>query len=646
MISEPVDISTILIVEDDPLLNKTMGTLLQREGFETEGFITGVEVLKRIFSSTDTILLLLDYSLPDMTAKEIVEKIRERGLSIPFVIITGHGDEQLAVEMMKVGALDYIIKSLQFHELLPNKIRHVCEEISNRRRLAHAEASVIKSVQEWQRTFNSIADVVLILDNENKITRCNRAALALFGKTEEEILGNYCCMVVHGFPTPVPSCPVVRMTQSTVRETSEMTLGNRFYSITADPIIDSTMTILGAVHVISDITERKQTEEENAILQEQLRQSQKMEAIGQLAGGVAHDFNNLLGGIMGNAELIKMQTVAQSQVDRYVNRIIDASNKAADLTHQLLAFARKARVNFVPVDMHASIGNTIELLTHTVDKRIDIQKDFSASLSKVNGDSNQLENALLNIGINARDAMPRGGVLSFATANITIDGSNKPHDALDLAPGSYLRISIRDTGTGMNEETMSRIFEPFFTTKDPGKGTGLGLAAVYGCMRQHNGHISVDSIQGKGSVFTLFLPVTSAIVGKKHVETNAQVTGKGSILVIDDEELIGASACELLAKIGYTPSFMTNPSQALEFYRTNFSSIAAVILDLIMPAMNGLDVFRELKRINPEVKAVVASGFSDEKIERQVMEEGAVAFVGKPYTISDIASALAGAIGD
>jgi signal transduction histidine kinase len=303
-----------------------------------------------------------------------------------------------------------------------------------------------------------------------------------------------------------------------------------------------------------DITERKQAEEEQKKLEEQLRQSQKLEAIGQLAGGVAHDFNNLLGGIMGNAELIQTQAGSDHKFDKYVQRVVQSVTKASDLTRQLLTFARKVRVNFVSVDVQDCIGNVIELLRHAIDKRIILATNFGAVLSKTIGDSNMLENALLNIAINARDAMPLGGTLSFATDNVVLNDVNMPRNAPELTLGEYVRVTIRDTGSGMDEKTMLRIFEPFFTTKEIGKGTGLGLAAVYGCVRQHHGHVMVESELGKGSAFIIFLPVLTVNEQQSGPAAQVCVKGKGNILIVDDEAAIGEVAVELLTGNRYTPT--------------------------------------------------------------------------------------------
>jgi two-component system cell cycle sensor histidine kinase/response regulator CckA len=637
--------TTILLVEDDPLLNKSIQKLLQREGFTTEGFMSGKNALERMSASSGDVLLLLDYTLPDMTGKEIIAAMRERGLDIPFVIITGHGDEQLAVEMMKLGALDYIVKSLQFHDVVPAKVRRACDEIAGRRKLVRAEEALKMAAAEWQKTFDSIADAVLILDQEQIITRCNRATLKLLGKPMEEVIGKNCCKAIHGSDGPIADCPVDKMKRSMNRESREVSLGDRCFNITADPIVDAGNVVIGAVHVISDITERKLAEEDKTKLEEQLRQSQKLEAIGQLAGGVAHDFNNLLGGIMGNAELIKMHSGKDPTIDRHSDTIVSSSVKAAELTRQLLTFARKARVNFTRLDINAAIINVIELLKHTIDRNIKIVQKIEPTPTLVQGDSNMIENALLNIAINARDAMPQGGTLSFATSKLILTPNTLPPGGEELKPGSYISVSITDTGTGMDKETQMRIFEPFFTTKEAGKGTGLGLAAVYGCVRQHNGYIKVESEIGVGTTFKLFLPEGSAVSLAEIASDTACVKGHGRILVVDDEQINGDTLGEILKTLGYTPEIFRDPLDALEYFGKNHKAVNAVVLDLIMPKMSGLDLFRAFKKLNSGVKVVVASGYSDNNQGKLIMQEGALEFVQKPYRVYELSKALARVLG-
>jgi len=391
------------------------------------------------------------------------------------------------------------------------------------------------------------------------------------------------------------------------------------------------------------ITERKEAEAQRDQLEEQLRQAQKMEAVGQLAGGIAHDFNNILAAIMGNAELLKMDPPSDGQQTQFADEIIKGAARAADLTRQLLAFARKGKWRVVPADVHEIVDQTVAILSHSIDRRIEIRLKLNASPHTVTGDPAQLENALLNLGVNARDAMPDGGVLTYATRNVTLTDVDCQQHPYELSPGEFIEIRVSDTGVGMDNRTRQRIFEPFFTTKDIGKGTGLGLAGVYGCVRSHEGSISASSSPGRGAEFTILLP--SAEI---ETETAAQppphsapTKGTGHILVVDDEQSLREFMRTTMRHLGYEVSLCSEGAEAVEYYRKHHREIDLVILDLIMPQMSGQDAFREMKKIDPGVRVLVASGFSGNQAISEMLKEGALALLSKPFKISELSEAAA-----
>jgi len=392
-----------------------------------------------------------------------------------------------------------------------------------------------------------------------------------------------------------------------------------------------------------DVTERRRAEAERDRLEEQLRQAQKMEAVGQLAGGIAHDFNNILTAIQGNAELLKMGLPPAGEQAEFVDEVIKAAKRAADLTRQLLAFARKGKWQVAPVDIHAIVTQTVGMLASMIDRRIEIRLELHASPSIVTGDPTQLQNALLNLGVNARDAMTDGGTLTYATRNVTLTEADCDEHSYELTPGNFLEICIADTGTGMDEQTQKRIFEPFFTTKEVGKGTGLGLAGVYGCVKSHNGSISVFSEPGLGTTIKILLPLgdTGAPATARPVASDEQVRGTGHVLVVDDEESVRDLVRTSLRNLGYTVSACDDGAAGLDYYREHHDGIDLVILDLIMPKMNGQDVFREMKRINPNVKVLVSSGFSHSQATRGMLDEGALALLNKPFRITELSQAVA-----
>ncbi|MBN1943249.1 MAG: PAS domain-containing protein [Phycisphaerae bacterium] len=392
--------------------------------------------------------------------------------------------------------------------------------------------------------------------------------------------------------------------------------------------------------LVLDMTDQVRAEEESHRLQEQLHHTRKMEAIGQLAGGIAHDFNNLLTAIHGNAELIRIDGASTPSQLESAEQILKASQRMGDLTQQLLAFGRKGKLQTVAVDMHDAVAETVKLLSHSIDRRIEITQDLRAAYPAVMGDPSQLKNALLNLAINARDAMPTGGRLTFATRITRIGEDHVLRGAERMPPGHYLEVAVSDTGVGMDEETLERIFEPFFTTKRIGEGTGLGLAGVYGCMKNHKGFIDVQSQPGEGSTFRLYFPPAEANVGVYASDAALGPKAK-HILVIDDEEMVRNYAVRALRTLGYRTSFCSDGEEAVRFYRDNYRQIDLVLLDLIMPRMGGLETFRELKAVNPNIRAVLISGYSDHRVIDQLRDEGVLGFVNKPFEIESLGKDLA-----
>jgi PAS domain S-box-containing protein len=383
-----------------------------------------------------------------------------------------------------------------------------------------------------------------------------------------------------------------------------------------------------------DITESK-------MLEEKLRQSQKMEAIGQLAGGIAHDFNNMLSGIMGSAELLDLMLPADSPYRDQVRTIIKSAGTAADLTGKLLAFSRKGKIVSGIVNIHESIMTVIAILKRTIDRNISIETSLDALSFTMTGDASLIQNAILNLGINARDAMPEGGRIVISTSNVYLDKASCEFENGCIEPGEYICIDVRDTGQGIPENIRQKIFEPFFTTKEPGKGTGLGLSAVYGTVREHSGTISVKSSQGKGTVFSICLPLKCPEKIKSENPPATLASGNGVILVVEDEPVVSSTAGDILAGLGYEVLFASCGEEALEIYSRNYPVIALVFLDMVMPGINGPETFRRMKEINSNVKVLYTSGFTKEGSKIDFSETGVCGFIKKPYRISELSRILA-----
>jgi PAS domain S-box-containing protein len=402
---------------------------------------------------------------------------------------------------------------------------------------------------------------------------------------------------------------------------------------------------VGKMCMIRDITKVRQQAREQEKVKEELKQSEqtKMEAIGRLAGGIAHDFNNMLGAVCGYADLIKRKThETDPLLYKYANNIVSASRRSSDLTEKLLAFARQGRAETVYLDLHETVEEACILITHSIDKRIHIKKNLDATQRIVQGDRTQLQNVILNLAINAKDALPHGGTIELSTYNVSYEDQEIRDNISTAQAASYVALVVSDNGVGMSEETKQHVFEPFFTTKEPGKGTGLGLASVFGTVKSHRGTITLDSSPNTGTTFTIYLPVQKEglLERKSDADTAEPVgapDGTGKILLVDDEEMVRDSCAVMLQDLGYEVVSCADGMQALEYYRSGHNEVAAVILDLNMPRMHGWDCLTGLKQINPHVKVCISSGYTQQKYKGR--DSGAV-FLQKPFTQEMLAETL------
>ncbi len=389
-----------------------------------------------------------------------------------------------------------------------------------------------------------------------------------------------------------------------------------------------------------DLSQRKRAEEEKKQLEERLVQVQKMEALGNLAGGVAHDFNNLLQAMSGYAQLLLLKKNPGDADYKYLSEINRTTDRASDLVRRLLTFSRKMEIHFRRVSVNEIIVSAIRLLERTIPKMVAIEKRLDPNLKDIHADPTQIEQILLNLGSNAVDAMEGSGRLTIETENFNMD-KNYKDKYLELRSGEYIRIQVSDTGKGIDEATRQRIFEPFFTTKEPGKGTGLGLATVYGIVKAHRGHITCYSESGAGTTFAVFLPVEQGDASQEKSEPSASLEIKGgteTILLVDDEDMVLSIAEELLSGYGY--NILTAPSgeKALQVFADKSKAIDLVLMDLGMPGMGGERCLEELQKMDSHVKVIVASGYAAHKIARDPQAFGAADFLAKPYRLDVLAN--------
>ena len=389
--------------------------------------------------------------------------------------------------------------------------------------------------------------------------------------------------------------------------------------------------------VVLDVSKRMKAENERESLQTQLQQAQKMEAVGTLAGGIAHDFNNLLMAIQGRTSIMLMKKDSSHPDIRHLKGIENNVESAAELTRQLLGFAKGGKYEVRPTDLNELVKKENRMFGRTK-KEISIHGKYAEDLWSVEVDRGQIEQVLLNLYINAWQAMPGGGNLYLETENVTLDEDYvKP---FSIAPGRYVKISVADTGVGMDKATRERIFEPFFTTKEMGRGTGLGLASAYGIIKNHGGFINVYSEKGHGTTFNIYLPASEKEAIEEKKPAGSTLRGTETVLFVDDEDMIIEVAGELFEQLGYKVLTAGSGREAIETYEKNKEKIDIVLLDMIMPDMSGGETYDKLKEINPDIKVLLASGYSMNGTATEIMDRGCNGFIQKPFKMKEFSQKL------
>jgi len=878
-------IRRVLIVEDDEGLNKLAQKALRRAGFHADGVLTGAEAVERVAADAGW-ALLLDQKLPDMTGTEVIQSLMDRGCRVPFVAMTGHGDERTAVEMMKLGARDYLTKGLDLPDLLPEVFRRLFRELETERRLARAEEALrdseklfrtvfeqaavgvaqvmpdgrfmnvndrfceivgytkdemraltfrdithpedlyldeenvarvvggetdafeiekrylhkdghavwiklfsnvvrseagevryavaavtditrsreaegkLRESEERYRTIletapisiiifkqgvieyvneagcaimggkgqedfkgrsvfdfvhpdsksfierraanlkegrfnppadvkavrldgepvfvqstslpftyqgepavllmsvditerkraetalreserqkdlilNSTAEMVTYYDNDLRVIWANRASGESVGKSPEELAGAHCYEVWHRRHEPCKECPVLQARDAKAPRQGEMrTPDGRYWLLRGYPVLDDAGEVVALVELGQDVTEHKLAEEERQKLQAQLTQAQKMESVGRLAGGVAHDFNNMLSVIMGHTEMALHGTDPAHPIHAKLREIHKAAQRSANLTRQLLAFARKQMVTPRVLDLNETIEGMLKMLRRLIGEDIDLVWSPSTGLWPVKMDPSQIDQILANLCVNARDAIRGVGKIGIETANVVLDKASRP-DPPEFVPGEYVSMAVSDNGCGMDGETLERLFEPFFTTKGVGEGTGLGLATVYGIVKQNNGFIDVDSKPGRGTTLKIYLPRHATRVEKSREEDSGPLPGGGheTVLLVEDEPSILAMTSAMLKHLGYTALTAAAPEEALRLAEEHAGEIHLLVTDVIMPKMNGRELATKLQSLYPHMACLFMSGYTANVIAAHGVLDDGMHFIQKPFSM-------------
>jgi PAS domain S-box-containing protein len=638
----------VLLLEDNPADAELITRELQRAGFlptckrvETRmGFVQELGVF-----SPDVILS--DFSLPTVDGLEALGVAHESAPGIPFIFVSGTVGEEITADALRNGASDYVHKDRLGR--LGISIRRAMREAKEKLERKATEERLLRSEEMFRLISENAVDLIAVLDPRGKRLYSSPSYRNILG-TPDELFGTDSFREIH---------PEDRERMRAIFHETLMTgkgqraeyrlLGKngtlQYIESHGSAIRDKNGKVSRIVVVSRDITERKAAEHDREILEEQLRQAQKMESIGALAGGIAHDFNNILGIILGYTALVQGNGMSPEKLADSLSAIVKATDRGSGLVKQLMTFARKSAVSIKQVDVNSVIEELEMLLSSTFPKTIEFVTDLSFDLPTIKADASQLHQALLNLCVNARDAMPAGGLLKIST--MVVQREMVKHQSSSAQQKEFVLVEIADTGIGIHEEIRRRIFEPFFTTKEQGKGTGLGLAVVYGVVKSHFGFIEVDSAPGRGTTFRIFLPVNlkeETAVQEKRSSILPPRGGTETILLVEDEELLVDLLTALLSSYGYQSLIARTGREAIEVFRIHHKEIALVLSDLGLPELGGRDAFLRMREIEPGLKVIFATGFIEEDERNDLLKMGAHSIILKPYVPNEILQIVRSAI--
>ena len=632
---------TILVVDDNPGIITLIQKYLHREGFTTVVVQSGTEAIQWL-SHHHADLMLLDLQLSDINGVDLVQTLAQQRRLIPFIVVTGHGDERLAVKMMKYGARDYVIKDDMLLELLPAIVIQTYEQLQGEQRLLEAEEELNTERERLAITLASIAEGVVTTDTTGRITSMNAVAETQTGWLQHEAIGHLVEEVVylvqqHELTSREDPVKGVLDSGETLNPIQHRLLlsregAERAVVTSAAPIRRQDKTILGAVLVLRDMTDHIRADQE-------LLKASKLESLGILAGGIAHDFNNLLTGILGNISLAKISLNPQTDAFDYLAEAEKASLRAKSLTQQLLTFAQGGAPIKKPMALEPMITESATFALRGTKSRCGFH--FPSDLWVVEADKGQLSHVIHNLVINAHQAMPRGGTVTLTGENILI-GTNEIKCKVALPKGPYVKITIEDQGIGIPTEYLTQIFDPYFTTKQT--GSGLGLSTAYSVTKNHGGTMTVSSELGKGTKLNLYMPASSNSLMISDESLPTSISGEGKVLVMDDEDSVRLLLEEMLSHLGYEVESVPDGDNAITRYKEAQAmrqGYSAVILDLTIPGgLGGKDTLQQLRQIDPDVRAIVASGYSNDPLLSQYSSFGFLGMVAKPFQLGELSEVL------
>jgi signal transduction histidine kinase/two-component SAPR family response regulator len=635
----------VLLVEDDPGDARLIQAMLPETDAAKFEFTRTASLSEAITSlnHAPADIVLLDLDLPDSKGLETVDSLCRVAPDVPVVVLTGYADENTKVAAVLNGVQDFLIKDCTPADMLSRVLCHAVER-------QRAEGRLRESEHFLRATLEALPFLIAILDDSGTVLMANHAwrNFAASGNSSGIVAAegeNYLDADSISRGEKSASFSAFMANLQAVMENRQCFLDLEFschyggeqhwFNGRATPFKsgDERKVIVS----FDDITERKKTERALHAYQERIRQAQKMEAVGRLAGGVAHDFNNLLIPVIGYSELLLENFRSNDTARRSLEEIIKAGNSAKALVHQLLAFGRKQPLDIKVLQINEVIKNLKGLLQRTIREDVQFRMVLAPDLPCIKGDAGQLEQILINLAVNAQDAMPGGGMLTIETADAII-GEAFTAGYRGATPGRYVMMAVSDNGHGMTPEIQAQIFEPFFTTKERDKGTGLGLSTVYGIVKQHGGNICVYSEPDKGTTFKIYLPTTTgaAVTVRKSRLERRDVNGTETIVVVEDDAGVRDLVVNILKRYGYTVLDAAGGSEGLKIMEAHHGPLHLLLTDIVMPLINGVALFEKAAQISPGLKVLYMSGYTDDVILRSGAVTQGAPFIQKPFALMDL----------
>ncbi len=645
--------ANVLVVDDEKSIRVTLNEFLGGEGHDVTLAETAGEAL-RVVVSKPIDVVVTDIVLPRMNGVELLRTIRKQNPTLQVIMMTGEPTVDTATAAVRAGAFDYLFKPISKDGIVRTvanaaRVKNLSDQRTHlealneqyRENLERLVSERTLALQESERRYRQLVHHSpdgIVVHRDGEIVFINETMSRMLAGKREQFVGREVLDFVHPDYREIAAARAQMVLEGgeAVEHAEEVLVGLDGREVHVDTIaLPFSHEGKDAVQVvIRDVTRERH-------LSEQLRQSQKMEAIGQLAGGIAHDFNNLLMVILNGANFVLDELPGNSVAHADIKEVIDAGKRATELTRQLLAFSRRQTLVPRVTDLNMVVKGIEKMIARLLGEEIAVTMQVARQPCPAKIDLGQMEQVLVNLAVNARDAMPSGGDLTIGTEKCCLTEKNIAGftDVGEAIAGDYILISVSDTGVGMDAETVSRIFEPFFTTKQVGRGTGLGLSTVYGIVKQHDGYIDVRSEPGEGTTFSVYIPETRETEELKQGRGSLSILphGKETILLVEDEDTVRRTSSKMLSRLGYTVVEASNGPDAIAIIKGRSTRFDLLLTDIIMPEMDGAELVRTVRKLDPDIKVIFSSGYPESHLLQHGLDLTGIVLLRKPFSRNDLA---------